>query len=70
MGEHLGMEIDFKKGVFRAPAKKFKYISVFAKSISSKADANKRWVQVKSLASIAKKAQFLHLAILVARLNL
>ncbi len=32
-----------------------------------KAAQNKRWVPVKALASIARKAQFLHLAIPVAR---
>ena len=31
--EHLGLEMDFEQGVFRAPDKKLKDISVFAKNI-------------------------------------
>ena len=31
VGEHLGMEMDFEKVVFRAPIKKLRDISMFAK---------------------------------------
>ena len=65
VGEHLGMEMDIEQGVFRAPVKKLKDISVIAKNILCTATANKRWVHVKALASLAGKAKFLHLAIQV-----
>ena len=65
------MEMDFEKGVFRArPFKKIRDISTFAKNLLRIASANNRWVPVKVLASLARKAHFLHLAISVARLYL
>jgi len=70
VGEHLDMEMDFEQGAFRAPVKKLKDISVFAKNILCTAAANKRWVPVKALASLTRKAQFLHLAIPAARFYL
>jgi hypothetical protein len=70
VGEHLGMEMDFEKGVFRAPVKKLRDISTLAKNLLCTAAKNKRWVPVKALASLAGKAQFLHLAIPVARFYL
>jgi hypothetical protein len=66
-GEQLGMEMDFEQGVFRAPVKKLKGIPVFAKNILCMAASSKRWVTVKALATMARKAQFMHLVILVAR---
>jgi hypothetical protein len=42
MGEHLGMEIDFEQGVFRAPVKKLKDNSVLAKNLPCTSAANKR----------------------------
>ncbi len=33
VGEHLGMEMDFMKGIFRAPVKKLRDISVLAKNL-------------------------------------
>ncbi len=70
VGEHLGMEMDFEKGIFRAPVKKLRDISVLAKNLLCTASKNKRWVSVKALASLAGKAQFLHLAIPIARFYL
>ncbi len=67
IGEHMGMVLDYERGEFRAPTTKFKSVDSLAKSLLCKAAANKRWVSVKSLASLARKAQFLHLAIPVAR---
>ncbi len=67
VGEHLGMIMDFDKGIFRAPTAKLKSIALLAKTLLCIAASHKRWVSVKSLASLAGKAQFLHLAILVAR---
>jgi hypothetical protein len=64
------MEMDFEEGVFRAPVKKLRDISVFAKSLLCTASANKRWIPVKALASLARNAQFLHLAIPMARFYL
>ncbi len=67
VGEHLDMVLDYEYGEFRAPTIKLKSIASLAKSMLCKATANKRWVSVKALASLAGKAQFLHLAIPVAR---
>ena len=67
VSEHFGMAMDFEKGVFRAPVKKLRDISMFAKKLLCTAATNKFWVPVKALASLARKAQFLHLAIIVAR---
>ena len=70
MGEYLGMEMDFEHGVFRAPVKKLKDISVLAKNILCTAAANNRWAPVKALTSLARKEKFLHLTIPVARFYL
>jgi hypothetical protein len=67
IGEHLGMIIDMQVGQFVAPTAKLKQIAVLAKTLLCRAAAHKRWVSVKTLASLAGKAQFLHLAIPVAR---
>ncbi len=66
MGEHLGMKMGFQKGVFRPPVKKIRDISVFARNLMCTATPNKSWVPVKALASLARKAQFMHFAIPVA----
>jgi hypothetical protein len=42
VGEHLSMEMDFEKGVFRAPVKKLRYISMFSKNLLCTALKNKR----------------------------
>jgi hypothetical protein len=67
VGENLGMEMDFKQGVFLAPVKKLTEISVFARDIHRTAAANKRRVPVKALASLFKKSQFVHLVIFMSR---
>ena len=59
--------MDFEKREFLAPTAKLQNIGVLAKTLICKPTAHKRWVNVKSLACLAGKAQFLHLAILVAR---
>ncbi len=64
------MVLDYEHGEFRAPTVKLKSIASLAKSLLCKEAANKRWVSVKALASLAGKAQFLHFAILVARIFL
>jgi hypothetical protein len=66
IGEHLGMIIDMKVEQILAPEAKLKQIAVLAKTLLRRAAAHKRWVNVKTLASLAGKAQFLHLAIPVA----
>jgi hypothetical protein len=70
VGEYLGMEMDFEKGVFRGPVKKLRDISIFAKSLLCVAATNKRRFPVKALTSLARKAPFLHLAIPVASVYL
>ncbi len=67
VGDHLGMILDFEKGEFRAPTVKLKDVSVLAKTLLCRAASHKRWVKVKALACLARKAQFLHLAIPMAR---
>jgi hypothetical protein len=63
----MGMIIDMRVEQFVAPTTKPKQIAVLAKTLLCRAAAHKRWVSVKTLASLAGKAQFLHLAIPVAR---
>ncbi len=63
----MGMIIDLKEGQFVAPTAKMKQIAVLAKTLLCRAAAHKRWVSEKTLASLAGKAQFLLLAIPVAR---
>ena len=67
VGDHLGMTLDFKCGMFRAPIEKLKGNARLATQLLCRAAANKRWVSVKALASLAGRAQFLHLAIPVAK---
>ena len=67
VGDHLNMIMDSKKGEFRAPTMKLKDTVALAKGLLSKAVSHKRWLSVKVLASLAGKAQFLHLAIPVSR---
>ena len=67
VGEHLGMILDFEKGEFQAPTEKLKSIAVLAKTLLCRAASHKQWVSVKNLACLAGKAQFLHLAIPLAR---
>ncbi len=61
------MVLGYVLGEFRAPTAKLKGVTILAMSLLCKAAANKRWVTVKALASLAEKAKFLHLAIPVAR---
>ena len=42
VGEHLGMILDFDKGVFRAPTAKLKSIAVLAKTLLCRAASHKR----------------------------
>ena len=66
IGEHLGMIIDRKVGQFVAPTAKLKQIASLAKTLLCRAATHKRRGSVKTFASLAGKAQFLHLAIPVA----
>ena len=63
----MGMTIDMKVGQFVAPTAKLKQIDVLAKTLMCRATAHKRWVSVKTIASLAGKAHFLHLGIPVAK---
>jgi hypothetical protein len=56
MGDHLGKTIDLKQNEFRAPKAKLDNIASAAKHLLIMTAHNKRWVQVKPLASIARKA--------------
>ncbi len=46
--------MNFEKGVFRAPIKKLRDITVLAKNLLCKVTANKHWVPVKALAYLAR----------------
>ena len=70
VGDHMGLTIDMEKIEFRAPETKLNNIAALAKQLLVRAAHNKRWVPVKFLASLARKAQFLHPAIPVARFYL
>ncbi len=70
VGDHLGMTLDFERGLFVAPKPKLDSIAAMAKQLLVKAAQYKRWILVKALASLACKAQFFHLAIPVARFYL
>ena len=63
----MGMILDFEKGEFRAPTVKLTDIAALAKGLLCRAASHNRWVSVKALASLAGKAQFLRLAIPVAK---
>ncbi len=60
------MILDSEKGEFCAPIDKLKSVAVLAKTLLCRAAAHKRWVSVKTIASLTGKARFLHLAIRVA----
>ena len=67
VGEHVGLEIDFVQGVFRAPQQKLAKISILAKQLLCTAASSQRWIRAKALAALAGMAQFLYLAIPAAR---
>jgi hypothetical protein len=67
---HLGMRVDLKLGLFIAPAEKLLQIAAQAKSLLGRAARNRRFLPAKALAALAGKAQFLYLAIPVARFYL
>ncbi len=56
VGDHLGRTIVMKKNEFRALQAKLVNISALAKELLVRSSKNKRWVPVKSLASLAGKA--------------
>jgi hypothetical protein len=68
--EHLGMIVDLQRGMFIAPQSKLLGIAKLARDILCRAAARRRRVPVKTLATLAGQAQFLYLAIPVARFYL
>ena len=67
---HLGMRVDLKLGLFIAPVEKLLQIAAQAKSLLGRAARNRRFLPAKALAALEGKAQFLYLAIPVARFYL
>ena len=61
--DHLGMTLELKKSEFRAPQAKLSSIAALAKQMLVRSSKKKRWVPVKSLASLAVKTHILHLTI-------
>ena len=67
---HLGLDIDFKTCLFKAPVGKLAKISAAARDLLCRSAENKRCVPVRKLAKLAGQAQFLYLAIPAARFYL
>lgn len=66
-GEHLGLHLDLKQGLFLAPPAKLRAISFLARDLLCRSTRDKRWVSARALSALAGRAQFLYLAIPVAR---
>lgn len=67
---HLGMIVDLKQGLFIAPSEKLQAVATLAKGLLGRAARNRRFLPAKALAGLAGKAQFLYLALPVARFYL
>jgi hypothetical protein len=67
VSDHLGLAIDLQKGEFRAPFDKLMTLSKQASSLLGRATCNARWLPARQLVAFAGKAQFLYLAITLAR---
>ena len=67
---HLGLEVDLRRGEFRAPEEKLSKIARLAKDLLYTSRKQKRVVPMKRLASLAGQCQFLYLAIPPARFYL
>ena len=70
VGEHLGLEIDTRQGLFCAPVGKLARISTLAKDIMCRASQDHRWVPARLLRSLDGEAQFLYMTIAPDRLFL
>jgi hypothetical protein len=67
VGDHMGLTIDLQLGMFRAPPEKLRQLAQHASSLPGRAASNARWLPTRQLAAFAGKAQFMYLAIALAR---
>jgi hypothetical protein len=67
VSDHLGLTVDFQRGMFRALPAKLQQLAQHASSLLCRAASNARWLPTRQLAAFAGKAQFLYLAIAPAR---
>jgi hypothetical protein len=63
VGDHLGLTIDLRLGMFLAPPAKLHQLAQQAPSLLGRAASNARWLPTRQLAAFAGKSQFLYLAI-------
>ncbi|KAK3245094.1 hypothetical protein CYMTET_45319 [Cymbomonas tetramitiformis] len=68
--EHLGLEVDFKEGVFRVTHARLKKITSKATDLLCEASRERRWVPARKLAAFNRLCQSVYLAVPVARLHL
>eukprot|EP00873_Tetraselmis_striata_P012255 jgi/Tetstr1/432519/TSEL_021892.t1 len=66
-GQHLGVDIDTATGYFYAPVDKPQRLARQAKQLLQRAARNARWLPVRELQSLARRAQYFFLAIPAAR---
>jgi hypothetical protein len=67
VGNHLGLTVDLMKGEFRAPNDKLQAVAKQASALLGRAAITARWLPARQLAAFTGKAQFLYLAIALAR---
>ena len=68
--EHLGIDLDFKEGQFRAPERRLLQLRQMATSMIGRSLRSRRLLPARLLAKFTGLAQFLYLAIPVARFYL
>jgi hypothetical protein len=67
VGDHLGLTIYLLNSEFRAPVDKLQALSKQASTLLARAATTARWLPARQLAAFAGKAQFLYIAIALAR---
>eukprot|EP00854_Cymbomonas_tetramitiformis_P018308 gene18308-biopygen18893 len=70
LAKHLGLEVDFKEGLFRVTEARLKKIHAKATGLICRAARDQRWVQARELAGFNGLYQSVFLAVLAARLYL
>jgi hypothetical protein len=67
---HLGLLIDFNRGLFLVPDDRIHAVRHAAKALLSRASSHRRWVPPRDLSSFTGLAVSLHLAVPIARMQL
>ncbi|KAK3239843.1 hypothetical protein CYMTET_50259 [Cymbomonas tetramitiformis] len=68
--EHLGLEVDFKEGVFRVTQARLEKITSKATDLLCEASRERRWVPARKLAAFNGLGQSVYLVVLATRLYL